>query len=330
MRAVIVRRFGAFTDASVGEVPDPAPSAGQVLVEVHAAPINFADLLTIAGTYQVKPELPFTPGKSPAGIVRATGEGVARLKRGDRVLALAPLGGYAELIAVDEALCYPLPDAVSFTDASAMSLAFDTAWIALRDRARIAPGETVLVLGATGAVGNAAVQLAKAMGARVLAGVSSPDKFEPCRAAGADAMIDLSQPDLKESLRAQVHAETGSEGAEVILDALGGDAFDAAIRALGWRGRFVVLGFAAGRIPTLKANYLLVKNIEVSGLQISDYHKRRPDLVAQCYGELFDWLAAGRIKVPATSTFKLEEFATAMQLMAERRAGGRMVLLPRL
>jgi NADPH2:quinone reductase len=329
MRAVIVNEFGAFTKARVGEIPDPVPGARQALVEIHAAPVNFVDLLVIAGKYQVRPKLPFTPGKSPAGIVRATGANIERLKPGDRVFTVAAQGGYAELVAVDETECYRLPDALSFNDAAAMSLTFDTAWIALRDRARLEAGETVLVLGATGGFGNAAVQLAKMMGAKVLAGVSSADKFAQCRAAGADAMIDLSRPALKDSLREQVYAATGGAGADIVLDALGGDIFDAAIRALAWRGRLVVVGFAAGRIPTLAANYLLVKNIEVSGVQISDYHKRRPDLIAQCYAEVFDWLAAGKIKPPAVTTLKLEEFATALQLIADRTAKGRIVLLPR-
>ena len=328
MRAVIVREFGPIANAQMGEVPDPVPGSGQVLVEVHAAPVNFADLLTIAGKYQVRPKLPFTPGRSPAGIVRSAGTGVKGFKPGDRVLALTD-GGYAELVAADERACYRLPDTLSFADAAAMSLTFDTAWVALRDRARLVPGETVLVLGATGAVGNAAVQLAKAMGARVLAAASSPEKFDQCRAAGADAMVDLSRPNLRESLREQVYAETGGQGAQVILDALGGDVFDAAIRALAWRGRLVVVGFAAGRIPTLAVNYLLVKNVEVSGLQISDYHKRRPDLIAQYFAELYGWLAAGKIEPPATTTLALEQFADALRLIEDRRATGRIVLSPR-
>jgi NADPH2:quinone reductase len=299
------------------------------LVQIHAAPVNFADLLTISGKYQVRPRLPFTPGRSPAGIVQAVGAGVKALKAGDRVLALASQGGFAELIAVDSALCYPVPETLSLAHAAAMSLTFDTAWVALRDRARIEAGETVLVLGATGAVGNAAVQLAKAMGARVLGAVSSPEKSAQVRAAGADAIVDLSLPDLRENLRAQVYAETSGRGAEIILDALGGDVFDAAIRALAWRGRLVVLGFASGRIPSVAANYLLVKNIEVSGVQISDYHRRRPDLIGQCYAEVHRWLADGTVKPPETTTLRLEEFATALQLIAERKAGGRIVLLPR-
>jgi NADPH2:quinone reductase len=330
MRAVIVREFGLISNATMGEAPDPVPGAGQVLVEIHAAPVNFADLLTISGKYQVRPELPFTPGRSPAGIVRAVGAGVKDLKAGDRVLAMASQGGYAEQIAVDEGTCYQLPDALSFAEAAAMSLTFDTAWVALRDRARIAAGETVLVLGATGGVGNAAVQLAKAMGARVLGGVSSPEKFAPVRAAGADGMVDLSRPELRESLRAQVYAQTNGRGADVVLDALGGDIFDAAIRALAWRGRLVVMGFASGRIPSLAANYLLVKNIEVSGVQISDYHHRRPDLIGQCYAEIHRWLADGTLKPPTTTTMGLEEFATALQLIADRKAAGRIVLLPKL
>ncbi|HXF55193.1 MAG TPA: NADPH:quinone oxidoreductase family protein [Hyphomicrobiaceae bacterium] len=329
MRAVIVREFGPIANAALEEVPEPVAGTGEALVEIHAAPVNFADLLTIAGKYQVRPKLPFTPGRSPAGIVRAVGAGVKDLQAGDRVLAMAWQGGFAELVAVDAALCYRLPDALSLAHAAAMSLTYDTAWVALRDRARIAAGETVLVLGASGGVGSAAVQLAKAMGAKVLAGVSSADKFAALSAAGADGMVDVSRADLRETLREQVWAQTDGRGADVILDALGGDVFDAAIRALAWRGRLVVMGFAAGRIPTVAANYLLVKNIEVSGIQISDYHKRRPDIVRRCYGEIHDWLADGSVKPPATTTLPLEDFATALQLIADRKAQGRLVLSPR-
>jgi NADPH2:quinone reductase len=329
MRAVIVRAHGSFEEAELSEAPVPSAGAGEVLVEIRAAPVNFADLLVIGGTYQFLPPLPFIPGKGPAGIVREIGSGVADFAPGDAVLAMAEAGGYAEMVSVAASQCYKLPPKMSFVDAAAISLAFDTAWFALRDRARLAPGETVLVLGASGAVGHASVQLAKSFGARVLAGVSSPEKFAAARAAGADVVIDLSRPDLHDELRVEVRVATGGAGADVILDPLGGDVFDAAIRALAWRGRLVVIGFASGRIPAIKANYLLVKNIEVSGLQVSDYRKRRPDQMRQCYTEIFALYEAGRLKPPPAVTMQLGEFRTALEMIKERRAPGRIVLMPK-
>lgn len=328
MRAVLVREFGAPKRASLAECPDPVPGAREVLVEICAAPVNYVDLLVIGGTYQFRPELPFIPGKGPAGIVRTAGAQVAALKPGVRVLAMAEYGGYAERVAVPADQCYRLPDAMTFEDAASISLAYDTAWFALRERGRLQPGETVLVLGATGAVGGAGVRLAKAMGATVLAATASPAKFDLLRAAGADAIIDLSQPDLRESLRTQVHAATDGRGADVVLDPLGGDVFDAALRALAWRGRLVVIGFAAGRIPTLKANYLLLKNIEVSGLQISDYRKRAAAQVAACYAEIFTFFAERKLALGPREVLPLAQFADALRMIRDRSARGRIILRP--
>lgn len=329
MKAVVVDELGAIDNGRLAEVDDPRPGPGQVLIEVHAVPVNYVDIVTITGLYQFKPALPFTPGKGPAGVVREVGPGVTSVAAGDRVLAMAEQGGYAELAVADAGQCYALPPVLGFAEAAAMSLAFDTAWMALHERARLAAGERVLVLGSTGAVGAAAVQLAKAAGCDVLAAVSGPDKFQAARAAGADAMIDLSVPNLKDSLREQVLAATGGHGADVVIDMLGGDIFDAAIRAVAWRGRVVVVGFAAGRIPTLKTNYLLLKNIEVSGLQISDYRKRMPVLMSRCFGEIFKLVAEGRIKPPSCETLALEAFRDALHRVDERRSACRLILLPR-
>lgn len=329
MKAVVVDELGAIDNGRLAEVADPLPGPGQALIEVHAVPVNYVDIVTITGRYQFKPALPFTPGKGPAGIVRAVGPDVTRVAVGDRVLAMAEQGGYAELALADASQCYVLPPVLGFAEAAAMSLAFDTAWMALHERARIAVGERVLVLGSTGAVGDAAVQLAKAAGCQVLAAVSAPEKFQAARSAGADAMIDLSRPNLKDSLREQVLAKTGGQGADVVIDMLGGDIFDAAIRAVAWRGRVVVVGFAAGRIPTLKTNYLLLKNIEVSGLQISDYRKRMPELMDRCFGELFKLVVDGRIKPPPHETLALAEFRAALRRVSERRSGRRLILLAR-
>jgi NADPH:quinone reductase len=326
MRAVVVHEFGPFEDLAVEEFPKPEPAPHDVLLEVHATAANFVDLLVIGGQYQFLPDPPFVPGKLPSGVVAEVGSAVKSLKAGDRVLAMAEQGGYGEFVAVPESQCFKLPDKMSFVDAAAMSLVYDTSWFALRDRARYQSGDTVLILGATGGVGLAAVQLAKAMGAKVLAGVSSWDKAEIAREAGATAVIDLSRSNLYDNLREQVFEVTGNRGADIILDPLGADIFDAAIRALAWRGRLVVIGFAAGRIPTVRANYLLVKNIEVSGLQVSDYRKRMPGQMAACFQEIFGLYEAGKIKPAPTTILPIAQFATALGDIRDRRTRGRIVL----
>jgi NADPH2:quinone reductase len=326
MRAVVLREFGPIENAALADMPKPEPKAGEVQLEVHATAVNFVDLVSMAGKYQFMPTLPFIPGKLPAGVVSKVGEGVTRFKPGDRAIAMAESGGFGEFVVVPQNQVIPLPASMPFTEAAAMSLIYDTAYFALRERGRIQPGETVLVLGATGGVGLAAIQLAKAMGGRVLAAVATKDKEDIVRAAGADAIIDLSAPDLRESLRQQVFALTDKKGVDIVIDMLGGDFFDAAIRALAWRGRLVVIGFAAGRIPTVKVNYLLVKNIEVSGMQVSDYRKRLPDDMAACFKQVFDWHAQSKIKPVPTEVYPIEQFATAMHKIQDRTVRGRVVL----
>ena len=328
MRAVVLDAFGAYGSGRVLEIERPAPEANEVLVEVRAAPVNYVDLVVAAGKYQFPPALPYTPGKGPAGIVAAVGDGVTGLSLGTRVLAMAEGGGYAEFVCAPASDCHRIPDGMSFSQAAAISLAYDTAWVALRDRARLSPGETVLVLGSTGAVGRAAIMLGRALGARVLAAVSSPARADVARAAGAEAIVDLSRPDLRDDLRRQVFELTDGSGADVVIDMLGSDPFDAAIRAVAWRGRVVVVGFAAGRIPTLKINYLMLKNIEVSGLQISDYRKRRPDLMAECYREIFDLFAKGLLDPGGITELPLEKFADGMRLLERRGTTDRVVLRP--
>lgn len=327
MRAVIINEFGSIDTPVLGEMPDPQAGPGEVVIRVHATAVNFVDLLVIGGKYQFLPERPFTPGKGPAGVVSAVGAGVTNLKVGDRVLAMAEHGGYGEQALVAANQCYPLPALMSFREAASMSLAYDTAWFALRERGRYKQGETVLVLGATGGVGYAAVQLAKAMGAKVLAGVSSLSKADLVREAGADAVIDLSAANLRDSLREQVYAANGGKGADIVIDMLGDDIFDAALRAVAWRGRVVIVGFAAGRIPNIKANYLLVKNIEASGLQISDYRKRMPELVAECFAEIFAFYEAGKVRPAPFTTLPLEQFREGLRMVQDRSAKGRVILV---
>lgn len=328
MKAAIVREFGPVDQLPVEEIPDPKPGALEVLVDVQATAANFVDLLVITGKYQFLPPRPFVPGKLPTGIVAAVGAQVQGLKVGDRVLTLAEQGGYAEKVAVPAKDCFVLPERLSFVDAAAMALAYDTAWFALCERGRARAGETVLVLGASGGVGLAAVQLARAYGLRVLAGVANPEKAQMVREAGADEIIDLSAPNLRDSLREQVYAHTNGQGVDVVLDPLGGDIFDAAIRALAWRGRLVVIGFAAGHIPTLKVNYVLLKNIEVSGVQVSDYRKRTPELMAQCLAEIFRLYDEGKLMPSPTVTFGLSEVRLALRQLSERTAKGRLILTP--
>jgi len=326
MRAIVVDEFGPPERLRIADVAPPVPDGGEVLVRVHAAPVNYVDLLVVGGTYQFLPHRPFIPGKGPAGVVTALGSDVTALCVGDRVLAMTEQGGYAEAVALRADQCYRLPPRMSFLDAASLSLVYDTAWFALRERARLAPGETVLVLGASGGVGRAAVQLARAMGARVLAGIARPERGPAVLAAGAHAVIDLSSKDLRDRLREQVYAATNGRGADIILDPLGGAVFSAALRALAWCGRLVVIGFAAGGIPTLKTNYLLLKNIEVSGLQVSDYRKRRPAQVAACYAEIFALYERGKLQPDTATPFPLERAGEALAALRDRRLDTRAVL----
>lgn len=328
MRAVVVDEFGSFEGLPIRDVPDPVRGPGELLIEVHATAVNYVDMLLIGGKHQARPELPFIPGKGPAGIVREIGAGVADFKVGDRVVAMCePGGGYAELISVPASQCYRLPDTMPFADAACMALVFDTAWLSIRERGRYKPGETILVLGASGGVGLAAVQLGKALGAHVLAGISNPDKRGLVEDAGADTVIDLARDDLRDSLRAQVYEATDGRGADIVIDPLGDDIFDAALRALAWRGRLVIIGFAAGRIPSIKANYILVRNIDICGLQIADYRKRTPEITAECFAELFALYVAGKIRPLPMTTLPLEGFEDALRAVRDRTARGRIVLV---
>jgi NADPH:quinone reductase len=326
MRAVVVHEFGTPESLPIEEITSPQPKPDEILIAVHAVGVNFVDLLVIGGTYQFLPPRPFTPGKLPAGRIIDVGANVRGFSVGDRVLTTAEQGGYAEQATALAAHSYQIPKAMSYTEAAAMALAFDTAWFALRERGRLVAGETVLVLGATGSVGLAAVQLAKAFGAKVIAGVSSMGKAAIVRDAGADEVVDLSVEDLRDGLRQQVHAVTGGKGADIVIDSLGDRFFAAALRAMAWSGRLVVVGFAAGEIPTLKVNYLLVKNIEVSGLQVSDYRKRMPERMRECFNEIFALYEKGLVKPPATSVRPLDGFAEALGQIRDRKAKERIVL----
>jgi NADPH2:quinone reductase len=327
LRAIVVERHGTPAEMVIREQPVPETRPGHVLVEIHAIGLNYPDLLVIAGTYQILPPLPFIAGKEAAGIVRGLGPGVSRLKTGDRVSVLVENGAYTEALVVPESLCYPIPDSVDFVTAAAMGLAYQTAYFGLVEHAHLKPGDTVLVTGAAGGVGVAAVQLAEALGGTALAGIGTPSKAEFVRLNGARAVIDLSADDLRDSVRRQVYAATGGCGANIVFDPVGGEVFEASLRALAWSGRIVVVGFTSGQFPTVKANYLLIKNITATGLHWSDYRDREPERVARVHAILNSLLVAGKINPPMMAVYQFERFAEGLAMIAERRALGKIVLI---
>ena len=279
MKALLVREHGPIESLALGEAPDPVPKAGEVLIDVRAASINFPDLLVIAGTYQNLPPRPFSPGKDLAGIVAAVGAGVTTCKPGDRVCAQVEHGAYAEKCIVPQLNCHVMPERMSYAEGAAMGLTYLTAHFALVERGMYRSGDVVLVNGAAGGVGLAAVQVAKALGATVVASVSSEAKAALVRQSGADHVVRTDVPDLREAFRTQIYDAVGKRGVDLIIDPVGGDVFDASLRAIAWCGRLVIVGFAEGRIPEVKAGYLLVKNIALIGLQFSDYRDREPEKV---------------------------------------------------
>ena len=329
MKALLVHEHGPIENVVLGEAPDPVPKAGEVLIDVHAASINFPDLLVIGGTYQKLPARPFSPGKDLAGIVSAVGEGVTECVPGDRVCAQVEFGAYAEICVVSGVNCHVMPAQMSFTDAAAMGLTYLTAHFALVERGQFQKGETVLVNGASGGVGLASVQVAKAMGATVVASVSSEAKAKIVRANGADHVVRTDVPDLRESFRKQVYDAVGARGVDLIIDPVGGDVFDASLRVIAWCGRLVVVGFAEGRIPEVKAGYLLVKNIALVGLQWSDYRDREPDKVRRAQQALFRMYEAGKLKPHVMAAYPMAQHQDALKAVRDRVVVGKVVLLMR-
>jgi len=327
MRAYQVVEFGPPSRLRLNEIEDLVPGQGQLLVDVAAAGINYPDTLVVSGRYQILPERPFVPGKELAGVVRAVGAGVTEFTPGDRVLSQLEHGAFAEQALVRSEDTVRLPDKLGFAEATAMGLVYQTAYFALRVRAGLKPGETVLVGGAAGGVGMAGVQLAKAFGARVLAAVRNPEQAEFARACGADVVIDVGGKNLLDELRSQVLAATNGVGADIVLDPVGSDFFAASLRALAWCGRLVVLGFVGGDIPSAKANYLLLKNISVIGLQWADYRVRAPQLITEAQREIFSLWESGALRPPATKTFPFEELPAALELIGQGRIQGKAALL---
>lgn len=328
MQAVIVREFGAPESARIEELPTPVLGPKEVLVQARAIGVNYPDLLVIGGQYQVLPPRPFSPGKDAAGVVAAVGSEVTLCKPGDRVMVTQEYGCYAEQIVSHENNCHPMPETLGFEAAAAMGLVYQTAHFALLERGQYRPGEVVLVTGAAGGIGLAAVQLAKALGATVLAGVRHEEHAALARANGADHIVDLGVANLKDAVRNQVRELTGGHGADIVIDAVGGDVCDACVRALAWCGRLVIVGFAAGRIPEFKANYLLVKNISAIGLQWSDYRERDPQRVRRVQQELFQLAAGGRIKPHVMRSYPFAAYAEALHQVRQGKVQGKVVLIP--
>jgi NADPH2:quinone reductase len=329
MQALIVNEHGPVEKLSLGEFPDPKPGKGEVLVDVHAASVNFPDLLVIGGTYQNLPPRPFVPGKDLAGVVAAVGEGVTRVKPGDRVMAQIEHGAFAERAIVREALCFVMPTTMRFEEGAAMGLVYLTAHNAMLERGQFRAGETVLVTGAAGGVGLACVQLAKALGAIVVAAVSSEEKARIARESGADHVVRTDGPDLRESFRKQVFDAVGKRGVDLVLDSVGGDVFDACLRVMAWCGRLVIIGFAAGRIPEVKAGYLLVKNISLIGLQSSDYRDRAPEVVRKAHEHLFALYNEGKIKPHVMASYPMKDYVMALNMVKDRKVLGKVVITMR-
>ena len=326
-RALQIVRHGEPEELALAEVRVPAPRVDEITIDVHVAGVNFADLLVVRGTYQNLAPLPFSPGKEVAGKVIAVGARATEFQVGDHVLAYVENGGYVEQITVRSSLCHPIPDGLDAGDAIGLGLAFQTAHFALFARGQMKSGEIVLVTGATGGVGIATVQLAKASGAIVVAGCMTASKASFARDHGADHIVMLDRADLDQSLKAEVAALSGGRGADVVVDNLGGRVFDACLRSLGWCGRIVVVGFAAGAPATLRSNYLLIKNIAAVGLHWSDYRDRTPARVRDAQQEIFALWHRGLLASPVTDALRLDDAALALRRIADRQVRGKIVLL---
>ena len=323
MKAVLCRDWGGPETLVVNDVDAPRPGPGDVAIRVEACGVNFADTLIIQGKYQVRPERPFTPGMEVAGTVAALGDGVGDYAVGDAVIGIPRVGGFAERVVCPAANVMRRPVAIASDVAAAMPIAYGTAHIGLAHRGRLEPGESLLVHGASGGVGLAAVEVGKAMGATVIATASSADRLAVAREHGADHTIDYSDGDFRHEVK-----EITGGGADVIFDPVGGDIFDQSLRCIAWEGRLLTVGYAAGRIPQAPANILLVKNIAVVGVHWSNYNERMPQLVRQSFGEIFGWVESGALRPLVSKTYGLDEAPLALGDLAGRRARGKIVIVP--
>lgn len=321
MRALLCKTLGTYDQLTVETVDEPQPGPGEVLIDVRAAGINFPDLLIVQGKYQFKPPLPFVPGGECAGVVSAVGEGVQRVKVGDPVIGVGLAGAFAEKMTLAEGATLPMPEGMDFRTAAGIAFTYGTSYYALKQRAGLAEGETLLVLGAAGGVGTAAVELGKLMGARVIAAASSEEKLDAAEAAGADLRINYTT----ESLKNKVKELTDGQGADVVYDPVGGDYSEQALRAIGWYGRFLVIGFAAGEIPKIPLNLALLKSAQIVGVFWGSWTQRDPAESARNFLELQQMFESGRL-TPRVTAFPLDDHQDALGALAERRAKGKLVL----
>ncbi|MBM4384824.1 MAG: NADPH:quinone oxidoreductase family protein [Deltaproteobacteria bacterium] len=312
------------SELRVSEAPEPELRPGALLVDVKAAGCNFFDILMVQGRYQQKPPFPFIPGAEIAGVVRAVGDGVRGFAPGDRVLAGPGLGAFAERALVAARDAHELPSAMSFAEGAALPTIYPTSYAGLVFRARLAQGETLLVHAAAGGVGSAAVQIGRALGARVIATASGEEKLKIAREAGADVAIDYTREDWV----ARVLAETWGRGADVIYDSVGGDVFDKSLKCIAWNGRLLVIGFAGGEIPSVKANRILLKNIAVVGLHWGAYAKFEPERIPETYRALFDMAEKGEIRPLIYREYPLAEVAAALAALGSRQSWGKVILAP--
>ncbi len=322
MKAVLCKSYGPPENLVIEEVPAPEPAADEVIVNVHASALNFPDVLMIQGKYQSQPPFPFSPGGEMAGVVAKTGSEVTLFKPGDRVFGGVGYGGFAEQVAIKARALRAMPDGMSFQEASGISTTYGTSYYALKQRANLQPGETLLVLGAAGGVGLAAVELGKAMGARVIAAASSAEKLAAAKTAGADALINYSDGELKE----KVKALTDGKGADVIYDPVGGELFDQCMRCINWYGRILVIGFAAGDIPKVPINLILLKSCQLVGVFYGAWSARSPADANQNFQEILALYEQGRIKPLIGKEYSLKDYAAAMRCLMERQAIGKVVV----
>lgn len=324
MKALMCNAFGPIADLVLSEVAEPVPGPRQVLIEVRAAALNFPDALMVQGLYQIKPALPFAPGAEVAGVVKAAGSEVKRLKAGDHVLSLVGHGGFAQCCVADEMQCMPLPAGMDFDTGAALVLTYGTSLHALRTVADLQAGETLLVLGASGGVGIAAIEIAKAMGARVIAAASSPEKLSVCKEVGADELINYETENLKD----RVNALTDKRGADVVYDPVGGKHSESALRATGWRGRYLVVGFAGGEIPKIPLNLTLLAERKIMGVFWGDAVRRDPAQHLANMKTLQAWFAAGQIKPRITERLPLEQATNAITRISQRQTIGKVIINP--
>jgi NADPH2:quinone reductase len=323
MRAVVCRAWGAVEDLKLEEVPAPIPAADEVLIDVRATSVNYADSIMVAGKYQTRPPFPFSPGLETAGVVLGGGERVTRFKPGDRVMATLGWGGLAEQAVAKESETFAIPDGMSFDEAGAFPIAYISSDVALRWQGRLEAGETLLVLGAAGGVGLTAVEIGRAMGARVIAGASTAEKLEVARAHGADALVNYATENLTE----RVMALTADRGADVCFDPVGGALADAALSALGWGGRMLLVGFVGG-VQQIPANRLLVKNRSALGCSLRYYRNQAPDKLRRSVEALLAWYREGRLKPCISHRLPLERSVEAIKLLTDRKAHGKVVVVP--